>query len=110
MQGPRKNHSRRLDRIEDALPPVFVEIEALRILVGLMLDVDFGRTVETDVEPMIFELLERLEDRLEEIDPGTEDVTEQIRVAALAAAIGIADRGETVDIEVDDGQEPANDD
>lgn len=110
MRGPRKNHSRRLARIEGALPPIFVEIEALRLLVGLLLDIDFGRTIDTEVEPMVLELLERLEDRLDEIDPETDEMAEQLKLAALAAAIAIADRGETVDIEVDDGQEPANDD
>ena len=100
----------RLDQIEALLPPLAVQVEALRLLVGLFLDVDFGRTVETEVEPMLFEILERLEDRLDEIDPDTEDPVEQIQLAAIAAAVAIADRGETVDIELDDGLEPANDD
>lgn len=106
----RETARERLDRIEALLPTVLVEIEALRLLFGLLLDADFSRTVETDIRPIVFEILERLDDRLEELDPDTEDVAEQIHLAAIAAAVVIADRGETVDIEVDDGQEPANDD
>lgn len=102
----------RLDRIEAVLPTVLVEIEALRLLFGLLLDFDFVRTDETAVEAFMFDIQSVLEDMLDEADLGTADVAEQIRIAAIASAMVIANRGQSVevDIEVDNGQEPANDD
>lgn len=110
MAERRRAHGRRLDQIEEVLTPVFVEIEALRLLFGVLLEIDFERAIATDADPVMLEMLDRLEAMLGQIDPDTEDVAEQIRMAALAAAIVVADRGEDVEIEMDDGQEPANDD
>lgn len=109
---PKETHRERIDRIEALLPTVLVEIEALRILFGLIIDFDFIRTADTTSQPLLFEVQAALEDMLAEIDTDTEDVSEQIRLSAICSAMLIADRGESevVDIEVDDGETAANDD
>ncbi|RRN64666.1 hypothetical protein [Caulobacter sp. 602-1] len=86
----------------------------MRILFQLLIDFDLHRTNGTEVEPLLFEIQGALEDMLDELDPDTEEIAEQIRLAAIASAMLIADRGESevVDIEVDDAPHggPANDD
>lgn len=108
----RETHRERLDRIEALLPVVLVEVEALRILIGLLLDADFHRQEGATFEPFLFVVQDALSDMIEEIDPESDDVSEQIRLGAVMSAMLIADRGESevVDIEVDDGEPAANDD
>lgn len=107
----------RLEQIEAFLPTMAVQVEALRLLFGLLMDFDMDRSDDQGGEPLVVPIAQTLEAMLDAADPEATEPGAQIKVEAIAAALRIIGpvESEEFDVDVEDPDIPpgpgaANDD
>ncbi|WP_168072831.1 hypothetical protein [Caulobacter sp. SSI4214] len=93
----------RLDQIEAFLPAMAVQVEALRLLFGMLMDFDLDRSDDLGGEPLVVPIAQTLEAMLDAADPEATEPGAQIKVEAIAAALRIIGPIETEEVDIEIG-------
>lgn len=88
--APRETHGHRLERLEEVIVPVLVEISMLKIVLDRLLDFDQHRCEDTGFDPFRWLIEEELAD--ESVAATIEEHRDWLRARAVYAALDFLGR------------------